>query len=257
MGAQDISWLNLAFGYLLLLVPIAIMAYFRIGLVRSALVAVARMTVQLFLVGLYLEYIFRLDNPAVNLAWIALMLVVTTFTVLGRAGLKRAKYFGPTIGAVALCITAVDLFLVNVVLRLGNMTQASYVIPITGMLLGNILADMVVSLNYFYDGLAKRVATYRFALANGATHGEALMPFMRDALGISLNRGIASTAVMGLVSLPGMMTGQILGGSSPAVAIKYQILIMITIFVTSCSTNFLVLWFSRRKAFDGYKNLDI
>jgi len=121
------------------------------------------------------------------------------------------------------------LYLLGVVLKLDFIFEARYFIPITGMLIGNTLADMVISLNNFYKGISKQQTTYRFALANGA--------------------------VMGLVSLPGMMTGQILGGSSPSVAIKYQILIMLTIFVSSLVTNVLTLLFSCRNAFDSMGNL--
>ena len=81
---------------------------------------------------------------------------------------------------------------------------------------------------------------------------EALTPFMREALIKSFNPTIASMAVMGLIALPGTMTGQILGGSSPSVAIKYQIMLMITIFASSLISVLLTLWISRKKTFDKY-----
>ena len=77
-------------------------------------------------------------------------------------------------------------------------------------------------------------------------------PFMREALIKSFNPTIASMAVMGLIALPGTMTGQILGGSSPSVAIKYQIMLMITIFASSLISVLLTLWISRKKTFDKY-----
>ena len=78
---------------------------------------------------------------------------------------------------------------------------------------------------------------------------------MRDALKIAFNPTIATTAIMGLISLPGMMTGQILGGSDPGVAVKYQIMLMITIFSSSILNVVLTIFLSNRFAFDAYDNL--
>lgn len=255
MGAQDISWLHLAMGYILLIIPITISSYYKMGLAKDSIVSVLRMTIQLLLVGVYLEFIFQLDNPFINLAWVAIMLSVTTYTILQRSNLKQLRFFAPVWSAIFISILVVDFFLLYQVLDLKSLTDARYLIPITGMLIGNTLADIVTSMNIFYTNIDKQKNTYRYALANGATQGEALNIFMRDAMKVSMNRGLASTAVMGLVSLPGMMTGQILGGSSPSIAIKYQILIVITIFVSSSASVFLTLLFTKRKAIDQFGNL--
>lgn len=254
MGIQDISWWNLAIGYLLLAIPILISRYYQMKLTKDLLWSVGRMTLQLALVGLYLEFIFQLNNRYLNIAWVLLMLGVTALTVLQRTKMDRKLFFAPFFSALFISNSSINLFMMSVVLQLDNWSEASYLIPIAGMLIGNSLADLVTSITTFNSSLAKQSNTYRFALANGATHGEALRPFMRDALKISLNRGVANMAVMGLVSLPGMMTGQILGGSSPQVAIKYQILIMLTIFVSSTITIFLALYFARKRSFDSYLN---
>lgn len=254
MGAQDISWWNLAAAYLLLIIPYCVMRRYKMSLTKDMFVSIGRMTVQLFLVGLYLEFIFKLNSPLLNVAWLVTMFLITVITVLQRTSQNRRLYFTSIFGAVCLSILATDLFLLWGILRLDNLFEASYLIPISGMLIGNSLSDLVVSINLFFSSVEKQENTYRFALANGATRNEALSPFMRDAIRISLNRGLANTAVMGLVSLPGMMTGQILGGSSPQVAIKYQILIMITIFVSSTVSIFLSLFMMSRKAFDEWHN---
>lgn len=255
MGAQDISWLNLISGYALLLIPIFIFSYYKTGLTKDMLWAITRMTIQLFLVGVYLEFIFTLNSWLVNLSWVLIMIAVTAYTVTDRAQLSRKLFILPVFISIFISLALVDLYLLGVVLKLNFIFEARYFIPITGMLIGNTLADMVISLNNFYKGISKQQTTYRFALANGATRSEALSLFMREAIRVTMSRGIATTAVMGLVSLPGMMTGQILGGSSPSVAIKYQILIMLTIFVSSLVTNVLTLLFSCRNAFDSMGNL--
>ena len=122
------------------------------------------------------------------------------------------------------------------------------------MLLGNCIQSNIIGLTAYYSRLREDQLLYYYALANGATRDEALFPFMRDALRKAANPAIASMAVIGLVSLPGMMTGQILGGSNPRVAIKYQIMIMIAIFTASLLTVISAIFIANKFAFDDFDN---
>ncbi len=256
MGAQDISWLNLILGYLLLIIPVMIFRYYQTGMIKPMLISMLRMSLQLFLVGLYLKYLFRLNNPWINIAWVLIMILVTAYTIVSRTRLPRRLLFIPVFLALILSISLVDLFLLGVVLKLDFIFEARYLIPLTGMLIGNSLNNTVIGVDHFYNCIRQQQNTYRFALANGASQSEAVHIFIRDSIRKAMNPTIASTAVMGIVSLPGMMTGQILGGSDPSVAIKYQILIMIMIFVSSLVTLWLSILFCNRKAFDKFGNPD-
>jgi len=255
MGVQDISWVDLGLGYLLLVIPLLAFRYYQTGLVRSTLIAIARMTVQLLLVGAYLGVIFRWNSAWVNILWVVAMVVVAAFTVVRRSELSRKLFLVPVLIAIAASVLLVDVYFLGVVVRLDFLFDARYFIPITGMLIGNCLSNNIVALNTFYHSLSKEQTLYRFALANGATRNEALAGFMREALRKSLNTTIATTAVVGLISLPGMMTGQILGGSNPEVAIKYQIMIMITILVSTLLTVILSILICNRFVFDGFGRL--
>ena len=255
MGAEDIGWGNLAAGYVLLFVPLLIFRYYRTGMIRSTLVSMARMSVQLLLVALYLEVIFRLNNPWLNTGWVTVMILATAWTVIGRVRLSPRYLFVPVFLAVLFSLTAVDAYLLGAVLRLNFIFDARYFIPITGMLIGNSLTAVIVSFDSFFGSLTRQQTTYRFGLANGATRQESLRMFIREAIRRAMNPTIASTAVMGLVSLPGMMTGQILGGSDPSVAIKYQILIMISIFVSTLLSLVISLNLCSRFVFDRFDNL--
>lgn len=255
MGVQDISWVDLGLGYLLLVIPLLAFRYYQTGLVRSTLIAIARMTVQLLLVGAYLGVIFRWNSVWVNILWVVAMVVVAAFTVVRRSELSRKLFLVPVLIAIAASVLLVDVYFLGVVVRLDFLFDARYFIPITGMLIGNCLSNNIVALNTFYHSLSKEQTLYRFALANGATRNEALAGFMREALRKSLNPTIATTAVVGLISLPGMMTGQILGGSNPEVAIKYQIMIMITILVSTLLTVILSILICNRFVFDGFGRL--
>lgn len=255
MGVQDISWVDLGLGYLLLVIPLLAFRYYQTGLVRSTLIAIARMTVQLLLVGAYLGVIFRWNSAWVNILWVVAMVVVAAFTVVRRSELSRKLFLVPVLIAIAASVLLVDVYFLGVVVRLDFLFDARYFIPITGMLIGNCLSNNIVALNTFYHSLSKEQTLYRFALANGATRNEALAGFMREALRKSLNPTIATTAVVGLISLPGMMTGQILGGSNPEVAIKYQIMIMITVLVSTLLTVILSILICNRFVFDGFGRL--
>lgn len=255
MGVQDISWVDLGLGYLLLVIPLLAFRYYQTGLVRSTLIAIARMTVQLLLVGAYLGVIFRWNSAWVNILWVVAMVVVAAFTVVRRSELSRKLFLIPVLIAIAASVLLVDVYFLGVVVRLDFLFDARYFIPITGMLIGNCLSNNIVALNTFYHSLSKEQTLYRFALANGATRNEALAGFMREALRKSLNPTIATTAVVGLISLPGMMTGQILGGSNPEVAIKYQIMIMITVLVSTLLTVIFSILICNRFVFDGFGRL--
>lgn len=253
-GVRDIAWIPFLWGYLLLLLPLFTLAYFRTGLVKSTLIAAVRMTLQLLLVGLYLEFIFKLNNRWVNLLWILVMAALTSLSIINRSRLTFSFFAASIFLALGLSLLGVLTYFSLMVLRLEHYFQARYLLPITGMLLGNCMQSNIIGLNAYYSRLGQEQQLYRYALASGATRREALYPFMRDALVKAFNPAIASMAVMGLVSLPGMMTGQILGGSLPGVAIKYQIMIMIAIFACSLLSLILTIFLANRYVFDAFDN---
>lgn len=254
-AVADISYVNLALGYLILIIPVAALYYYRTGLVMDALIATGRMTAQLAFVAVYLEYIFEWNNAWINILWVVIMVVIASVTTINRSGITLKMFLAPVLFALAASIIIIDAYFLGVVIRLDNFFDARYFIPITGMLLGNCMRGNIIALNSYYTGLADKRIVYRFYLANGAGRGEALAPFMKKALQDSFNPTIASMAVIGLISLPGMMTGQILGGSSPAVAIKYQIMLMITIFVSSMITVLATILTANKFIFDRFDNL--
>jgi len=251
----DINYFALFSGYALMLIPVFALWYYKTGLVKDTLIATARMTVQLLLVGLYLEYIFKLNNVIINIAWVVLMTVVASYTIVSRSNLKYKLFFIPIVLSGIISIAVTDAYFLGFVVKLKNVFDARYFIPVTGMLLGNTIKNVVIALDNFYQKIYDEENYYRWHLANGATKKEALLPFMRDALRVAFNPMIATTAIMGLISLPGMMTGQILGGSNPNVAVKYQIMLLITIFSSAVLNVVLTIFFSNRFAFDAYDNL--
>lgn len=249
MSAQQIPVFRLILFALLLAVPIAIFIYLRINKVRALLIAILRMVVQLAFVGLYLEYIFRLNNPWVNGAWLLLMILVANFSILSQGGLRLSRFFMYTLPAYLISILFIFAGML-LVFNPATIGSSRYFIPLGGMILGNILRGNIVALDRFYSSLSKRYEEYMYYVQLGASRLEALKPFMGEAVKAALAPQIGVCATMGLVSLPGMMTGQILGGANPGTAIQYQIMIMIAILVTGTVSVLLGLRFSFAAAFD-------
>lgn len=257
MDIINITWLQLGIGFLIMLLPAWILWKYRTGLNKKMLTASVRMVLQLLFVGYYLEYLFLYDNPWINAAWIFVMVVVADFATIDRSELKRKmSVLIPIFGATFLGIIIIDLFFLEAVIQLPKLLAAQYTIPITGMVLGNCLRSNVIGINAFYYSLDEHKERYQFFLACGATRQEALQPFISTALQKSANPTLASMATIGLVSLPGMMTGQILSGSSPLIAIKYQIMIMVAIFSGTILSVFLGILFTNYFVFKDTDMLD-
>ena len=250
---SNISIFGMFMGFLLLIIPVWFLYYYKTGLVKDTIVAALRMTIQLFMIGFYLNYMFEWNYWWLNSLWVILMLIVASYTALNRTQLPLKRLIVPVCVAFFCAIVLIDFYFMGLVVQQSNLFDARYFIPISGMILGNMLSANVIALNAYYGQLERERTLYLYRLANGATGSEARAPFMREALKKSFNPTIASMAVMGLISLPGIMTGQILGGSSPNVAIKYQIMLMISIFSSSLISVLLTLYFTKRSTFDKYE----
>lgn len=255
METTDISYLSMAVGLLLLAIPVYI--FYRIGarLIKSTVVAAVRMVVQLFLIGLYLKYLFVWNSPLVNFVWVLLMVLVASFTAARRTRLRRHVIILPLSAGLLSTAVVVGMYFLLFVLRLEHPFDARYFVPVMGILMGNMLSVNVMALNTYYDGLQREHQLYYYLLGNGAGHFEAVVPFVRQAVEKAFAPCIANMAVMGIVSLPGTMIGQILGGSAPGIAIKYQIMIIVITVSASALSLMVTLLLADRRSFDEYGRL--
>lgn len=225
----DVSVAQLALASALLLVAIGLSVALRLGLTRGLAVAATRMVVQLSLLGLVLDWVFATESPVVVIG-----LAVGMALLAGHAAVRRTsrRYGGVWLDALVSVLGAsfvVTGATVLGVLRVDPWFDPQYMIPLHGMLLGNALTGISLALDRFLDGTATGRALIDSRLALGATRWEAARPLVRDAVRTGLVPITNSMAVMGVVSLPGMMTGQLLAGADPDRAIRYQILIVFMI----------------------------
>jgi len=233
-------------------VPWSLLWLLGAGLTRDIGIGILRMTVQLAMVGIYLKTLFDLNDPWLNALWILVMLIVADLSILKRSGL-RYKYFAlSTFAAVAFSILLSTAYLVVLVIQAAHFYDARYLIPLAGMILGNCMQGNVIALERFYATVRNNHHEYATFLLLGATRWEAVRPYFRQAIRAAISPSIANMATMGLVSLPGMMTGQILGGSEPWVAVKYQIAIMICIFTSTTLGLLVSLALSLKIAFNEF-----
>lgn len=252
METLDIDLPRMALLYGLCLLPWSLLWLMGTQLTRDIGISIVRMTIQLALVGIYLKTLFTLNNPWLNGGWILIMLIVADFSILQRAGLKLRYFALASFTAIAFSILLSTAYLVLLVIQPSSFYDAHYIVPLAGMILGNCMQGNVIALERFYSAIRKNQNEYTTYLMLGATRWEALRPYFRQAIKAAINPTIANMATMGLVSLPGMMTGQILGGSEPWVAVKYQIAIMICIFTSTTIAIIINLKLSLNIAFNEF-----
>jgi putative ABC transport system permease protein len=199
--------------------------------------------------------VFRLNHFGLNILWLVVMITVADFSILRGSQLRLGRIAGWIFLALLAGTATPLLVFVGVILRRPEIFDARYVIPIGGMILGNCLRADIVGIRAFYQSIRTGQKAYELSLAQGATVVEAVRPYLRETLYQSLTPTVAMMANVGIVSLPGMMTGVILGGNDPLTAIGYQIAIMLSIFTGTSITVILAILFSSHTAFTPYGNL--
>ena len=251
----QISITQLVLASLLLAVNVALSFALELGVGRRLLVGAVRMTAQLLLIGYVLEWIFTLDHPAPVLAVAGAMAGMAGVAAVNRTSHRFVGiYWDSLVSVLGAAFVVTGLALAGI-LRVEPWYEPQYLIPMLGMVLGNTLTGISLGLESFMDGVTTRRGLIESQLALGATRWEAAHQEIRGALRVGMIPTINSMMVMGLVSLPGMMTGQILGGARPVDAVRYQIVIMFMIASATALGMFGVVMLAFRRLFDPHHRL--
>lgn len=222
----ELGPLQLAVAALLVVAAGVVSVALQLGVEQRLGLAAVRTVIQLGLLGLVLERVFALRNP---LLVVALLILMTVFAAREAVSRTSRRYKGILWDAwltMAVSCFAVGGVVTNLVVGVEPWYEPQYVIPLLGMILGNSLTGISLGLDRFLDHLDVRSAEVELRIAFGATRSEALRSPLRDAIRTGMIPIINSMAAAGIVSLPGMMTGQILAGSPPMQAVAYQIVVM-------------------------------
>lgn len=255
MSTEPISNLQLALAAGLMLISLLVSWRLRLALERDIAIASVRMTVQLLLVGLILNWVFALNNP---LPVIGIGVVMTLLAA--HAAARRPKRSYPRLLLDSFVSIMASSFLVTGLALRGILDiqpwfLPQYAVPILGMVLGNSLTGVSLAVDRFTSNLDAGRDEIEGLLAVGATRWEAAHGSRRDALRTGMIPTLNSMAIMGIVSLPGMMTGQILGGASPDTAVRYQIVIMFVIASSTALGCLLSVQLASRRLFDSQHRL--
>lgn len=230
-GLILLSPLDLALAAALVLLLAGLSWRFGLGIERRLLIATARSTVQLLLLGLVLKALFSIANPWLVGALALLMLGVAGYEVMARQKHPLRGWWGYGTGASSMFLSSFSISLLALLsmIQVDPWYQPQYAIPLLGMLLGNTMTGVAVALDSLTSQALDKREQIEGRLVLGQTAAEAIADLRRDALRTGLIPIINAMTTAGIVSLPGMMTGQILAGSPPMEAAKYQLLILFLI----------------------------
>jgi UDP-glucose/iron transport system permease protein len=227
MSAPLIGYTELALAAVLVLASAILSLLLNLGYARALLVAGARTVIQLLLVGLVLKTVFALSSPWLIGAVVLAMLVAASYEIRAR---QQRRYAGPWSFGIGAATTMLATLFVTafalITLRPDPWFSPQVVIPLAGIVLGSVMNGVSISLNAFNTGIVRERAAIEARLALGASRYTALKPMQRSALRSGMIPIINQMSAAGIITLPGMMTGQILAGMAPFEAAKYQILVL-------------------------------
>jgi len=247
--------LTMAAGLMLMMAVSSI--WLRLGLGKQIIIAGLRTTIQLFLIGFILKVLFE----QTHLGWISLLAMVMLL-VAGREVMARQKrrfggWWGFGLGTLSMFVSSFSITVIVLLVIIQNdpWYQPQYAIPLLGMMLGNTMTGIALALDRLTDSAWQQRGVIEARLLLGHHWRIAIRDMARDSVRVGLVPMINAMAAAGLVSLPGMMTGQILSGTPPLEAVKYQILIM---FMITAGTGFATMgavWIGARRLFDERQRL--
>ena len=206
----------------------AISIALQLGLARSLAIAAIRMVVQLAAVGYVLKLVLEQTSAVWTVAIALVMVVVAGFELMQRQERRLKGWRAYGLGNLTLLVVGglAAIYATAVVIGPDPWYAPRYLLPILGMVLGNILTSVSLALQTLTEGASRERTAIEARIALGATRFEAFSGVLRVSLRTALTPLLNSMAVAGIVTLPGMMAGQILAGSDPGEAAKYQIMIM-------------------------------
>ena len=230
-GYIVLSYWDVALAAAFLIVNAGLSLWLQLGLARQMLVAGLRMVVQLLAVGLVLKAVFAAGSALVTFGLALVMVIFAGREIWARQERPMRGPWGPGLGAGAMTLAAgvVIIFALTQQIGADPWWSPRFALPLFGMILGNTMTGVSLGLDTLSTSLWRESPAVEARLLLGATRWQATRPFARRAMRSGMTPIINAMAATGVISLPGMMTGQILSGVDPAEAVKYQLLIIFLI----------------------------
>ena len=256
-GVIELTFWQVLLAYIVIVFVYAMLRSRGLRRERMLFFASVRMTLQLVLVGYLLMVIFDYANPLITLAIILIMVSFAVFTLFRKfKGELSEKLKRTIVLAMPLGTLPIILFFIWAVIGVEPYYDPQYIIPISGMIIGNSMTGISLGVHTLITRFKDGNDAIEEALVLGATPEEASKDIVNDAFDAALLPTLNSMLGMGIIFLPGMMTGQILSGVDPTLAIMYQIVIMLGILGGVSVTTFIFLYFGVRTFFNSQKQLN-
>ncbi len=254
-GALQLDNVDLLIASLLVLMTGTVSLLMKLKLEKQLFVAALRAVVQLLLIGYILKWIFSIEN-IYAIALLGILMVLAA----GRASVSRSRHqFKGITWRSQLTLVVVSftttVIVTAIIIRVDPWYKAQYVIPLLGMILGNSLTGLSLCIDSILETLSEKSAEVEMELSLGASKWEAARTPVTSAVRRGIIPMINSMMVVGIVSLPGMMTGQILQGADPLNAVKYQIVVMFMISASTALSSMIIAYLIYRRLFSAKHQL--
>ncbi len=247
---SQLSLLQLVWALGMMAIAVGLSAWQQLGLEWNLAIATGRTVMQLLVVGYILAVVFAFRDPWTVLAVLAVMLSIATIVARNRIS-KKIPQLLPLVGGSILIGTALTLAYTNLlVLQPRTWYEPQYVIPLAGIVLGNAMNAAAIAGERLVSTLNNSQLEIETHLSLGATPQQAVAQYRKDAIKAGLIPTVNTMMVVGIVTLPGIMTGQLLSGADPLLAAAYQMLIMFMLAFATLVTTLLLTWGICQKFFN-------
>ncbi|MDO4661504.1 MAG: iron export ABC transporter permease subunit FetB [Tissierellia bacterium] len=250
-GVIDLSLTDLLINYLLVVFVIVISTLNGVDRKKEILISTIRMTVQLFIAGFVLVFIFDTDGFVFPILMFLVMEFFAIYNIISPIKNEISSRFKKVVAlSVFTGSTVVLLFFLIVVLKVKPFYNPQYLIPLGGMIIGNSMTAVNLALKTISSNIKDQRDIIEGSLMLGATPRASMDKIIQESFDTAFMPTLNGMKNMGIISLPGMMTGQILSGISPLMAIRYQIAIMVAISASVSICVFLFLNFGYKSFFN-------
>lgn len=253
----ELDPIDLVWALGMMAIAIGLSSWQRLGLEFSLALATGRTIVQLLVVGYVLAIIFEINHPIPVLAVLLVMLIIATITARNRIGKKIPQnvliVFASLFFSTALTLSYTNLLIIQP----ATWYEPQYLIPLAGMVLGNAMNGAAIAGERLVSTINSSRLEIETHLSLGATAQQAVATYRKEAIRAGLIPTLNQMMVVGIVTLPGMMTGQLLSGVDPLNAVSYQILIMFMLAFANLTTAVVVTQGLTRQFFNAHTQLQL
>ena len=255
MNSHPIDIFRLAAGLFFIVVSAVASLVYGLKLEKDLLIGTLRTFAQLFIMGYILSFVFGLDLAWVVITCFIFMTCFAAWIIRGRVKEHEIHYLMPTLGFMAVAYLLLTAFVSGIIVGVEPWWSPRYFITLGGMIIGNSTTAMAIALERLFSDFRAKRSEVEMMLCLGADYKEASAEILRNAMRAGMIPSINSMMGVGIVFIPGMMTGQILGGADPSLAIRYQIVVMLMLTGSTAIGSLIAVLIARKLSFGTAQQL--